>query len=80
MKVEVTSTSPVRKLAAVIGEGNRGIFFRDADRGGSVYTAGGVYCTSDKRTLEQLVDEKACAGIGARRTPVYEGDTLTITF
>lgn len=76
MKVEVTSTPPPRKLVAVVGNGgSKGIFFREV-RGGveySIYVDGNGYLLRERHTLEEVAKV-------LDRTPVYEGDTLTITF
>lgn len=70
MKVKLKSSAPERKLVAVLGRFNDSIYF---PRAGS-----GVLCSNGQThsyTLKGILDLDP-----GSRTPVYEGDTVEITF
>ncbi len=70
MKVKFQGSDPTKKLVAVVGGGENGVFFRY--NGGSLYV-GGVEAMYDSNCLENIAKRRG-------RKPVYEGDTITITF
>ena len=74
MKITINEApAPVRKIAALVGYRENGAYFRDGD--GFVYIGNDGYVSKSKaNTLEELLKQEY------KRKPVYEGDSLTITF
>lgn len=73
MKITVTKNED-RKLKAVIGGDEKGFFIRDTDTTVVYIGASGQIVDRYETKLEDFLDES----VGL--TPVYEGDTLNITF
>ncbi len=70
MRVKVQCVEPPKKLVAVVGDGENGIFFH--------YNAGSVYVDRHGSTMSRDTLETVARRQG--RKPIYEGDTVTITF
>lgn len=75
-KVTVNSTPPPRKLVAVIGQSGVGIWVKD-EQGGLRYING---CAKVMKPFHGQVETLEGAMNDKTRTPVYEGDTVTIQF
>ncbi len=69
-KITVTTNYPDRKLVAVVGISDEGYFVRDGD--GSRWI-GPNSISSTTISLEELAKRSG-------RSPVYEGDSITIQF
>lgn len=71
MKVSVNTETPKRKLVAVIGARDEGVFLRAGNK--SYYLDSDGLKTDTSGPLESLL-------FSGNRTPVYEGDSITIQF
>jgi len=72
MNITVNS-APARKPVALLAKSRRGIFIRDRD-GYAYFGTAGFVTKSDTISLEGLMQQDR------DRQPVYEGDSITITF
>ncbi len=72
MKIEVNKLDTREEIKAVVGGGGHGIFLPDGDRSVYVDTRGKCH------VVDIHINRVASAAPG--RTPIYEGDTITITF
>lgn len=76
MKVELTNKHS-RKLKAVVGWGGQCLFVQTGSGMGFLSASGSLmaYSTEDKnKSLEELL------AASDKRQPVYEGDSITLTF
>ena len=71
--MKTTVTHKEKELVAIIAEGNQGIFFRSGAGNVFIDATGEAYIDPD-HILEQLLSD------GLDRTPVYEGDKVTLEF
>ena len=74
MKIKITEARPPRKLIAVVGSDNRGYYLRNGDGSTYINSSGVVQDQKLARSLEQVLTDNLA------RTPIYEGDTLELSF
>jgi len=74
MKIKITEASPPRKLIAVVGCGDRGYYLQNGDGTTYINSSGIVQDQKLAKSLEQVLSENSA------RTPIYEGDTLELSF